>query len=165
MLVLRSGSIYSITSIPPLNLRVLFFFQRQNGSLSRQYFCLLLHFIKWLFANPEMHLSVLCQNLASAFKTISYLISWANLTWQPTLFALLPIPIETEKSQQNFVSSFLAKNCMFSMMMSLTIVIWLHIWLGRSSDKLGSSTPFGGWYSAKWRNNSTWFRRWQPWEW
>ena len=23
---------------------------------------------------------------------------------------------------------------------------------------------FGGWYSAKWRNNSSWFTWWQPWE-
>ena len=34
------------------------------------------------------------------------------------------------------------------MRMRMTIVVWLHIWLGSSSDKLGSSTPFGRWYSA-----------------
>ena len=34
------------------------------------------------------------------------------------------------------------------MTMRMTIVVWLHIWLGSSSDKLGSSTPFGRWYSA-----------------
>ena len=44
------------------------------------------------------------------------------------------------------------------------LLCWLHIWLA-SSDKLGNSTPFTGWYSAKCRNNSSRFIRWQPWEW
>ena len=109
-----------------------------------------------------MHLSVLCQNLALLWKHFIF----DKPSCQPNLTASFICKSATDNDNRQIHTkvcvNFLAWTCIYWRM---TNTLDNCCFDNSSSDKVGNSAPFAGWYSAKWRNNSSWFSRWQLWEW